>query len=96
MPGNSERRDLFGRTEAQLIASIDWQERVVQVSRAWGGNEGLATKLEEKRANLDVDRRQLAELRGEPVQRDDPIRVLAGEALRKWRHDLVRRGRAGL
>lgn len=90
----TERRDLFGRTEQELEAAIEHAERIYKVSSAYTGNEGLALALKAKRANIDVDRRMLAELRGQ--LRPDPARVLGGEALRKFRYEISRRGRAGI
>lgn len=78
--------DLFGRTESEILAAIDWQERTYAVASTYGGNEGAAIKLAIRRANLAVDRRLLAELRGEV---EPEVRLLAGDALKKWRHEIT-------
>lgn len=88
-------RDLFGRTESELVAAIAKGERVYAISETYRGNEGLALEIARKKANLDVDRRQLAILRGDPVRYDEPVRHLTPTALDQWRKDLLRRGRAG-
>lgn len=89
-----EKRDLFGRTEAEIVTAIDWKERVYKVSSGYSGGESLALELARKRANLDVDRRCLAELRGERVKHDEPIRHFTPAQLEQWRKDLVRRSPA--
>jgi hypothetical protein len=68
MLDTSSRVDLFGRTEAQLRASIAWQERIYAIKARYGGNEGASITLAIKKSNLDVDRRQLAIMRGELVE----------------------------
>lgn len=70
---DAERRDLFGRTEAELVAEVARQERVYAIAACYGGNEGAALKLAMRKANLDVDKRQLAIMRGEIV--DDAPRI---------------------
>ena len=87
----SERRDLFGRTEAELVVEIANGERIYSISKAWTGNEGLAKDLARARTNLEVDKRQLAQLRGEPVDwgKEGPPRVLDGPALDRWRREFM-------
>lgn len=89
----SAMTDIFGRTEQQIVADIERGERIYKIASAWSGNEGLAIALRAKRGNIDVDRRLLAELRGE---RRSDVQLLEGQQLRKWRVDLCRRGTAGI
>lgn len=70
---STERRDLFGRTETELVAAIGHAQIVYAIASGYTGGEGLAIKLAIRRANLDVDRRQLAIIRGETV--DDSPRL---------------------
>lgn len=89
----TDERDLFGRTEAELVAAIALQERTYEISIAYRGNEGIAINLARKQANLNVDRRCLAQLLGErlpelPGWRPD----LEGAALAKWRKEILSMG----
>src|SRR3954462_14269930 len=72
-----ERRDLFGRTETELVAAIGHAKIVYAIASGYTGGEGLALKLAIRRANLDVDRRQLAIMRGEAAD-DSPRLTAAG------------------
>lgn len=92
-PDDGQPRDLFGRTEAELVADISWWERTYKVGSVYTGNEGLAINLARRRANLDIARNELKRLRGERVEE---TRLLSGQALDKWRKDIVRLGRAGM
>jgi hypothetical protein len=69
----TERRDLFGRTEAELRAEIARKERIYAIAASYSGGEGQALKLAVKKANLDVDRRQLAIMLGEAVDESPPL-----------------------
>lgn len=64
---STERRDLFGRTEAELVAAIRHAQIVYAIASGYTGGEGLALKLAIRKAKLDVDRRQLAIMLGETV-----------------------------
>lgn len=85
---SEERRDLFGRTIVELVGAIARQRRRLEIADGYSGNEGIALNKERMRSNIRVDERQLAEMRGEPVARDEPIVLLKGDALTKWRSDL--------
>lgn len=85
-----ERRDLFGRTEAELRASIAGQERVYAIAASYGGTEGAALNLARKKANLEVDRRQLSIMLGESA--DDAPR-LSEQARSKLYREILSLGR---
>src|SRR4051795_6584126 len=74
---STERRDLFGRTETELVAAIGHAQIVYAIASGYTGGEGLALKLAIRRGNVDVDRRQLAIVRGE-VTDDSPLLTPAG------------------
>jgi hypothetical protein len=82
--------DLFGRTEAELRAAIAWQERMHPIAASYGGGEGAAIKLAMKRSNLEVDRRQLAIMRGDAI--DDSPR-LTPAAREKLHREVIARAR---
>lgn len=88
---SAEARDLFGRTEAELLEAISWQERVAKIADVYRGNEELGKRVERRKALLDVDRRQLALLRGERVTYPEPPRELTESQLAQWRKDFTRR-----
>lgn len=87
-----ERRDFFGRTESELVGEIARRKRVLAVAEVYRGNEGLALKLETMRSNIRVYERCLAWLRGERVSYPDgeePRPMLSGQALEKWRREIM-------
>jgi hypothetical protein len=84
--------DLFGRTEAQLLEQIERAKRRLAIADVYRGNEGLALKLEMMRANIRVDERCLARLRGERITHIDGESVrpnLSGQELQRWRDNLA-------
>jgi hypothetical protein len=83
-------RDLFGRTENELVTAIARAEKTYAVSMAYSGNEGLAINHARMRANLDVDRGELRRLRGEVVPSNA---YLTGAKLEQWRRDVLALGR---
>lgn len=85
--------DLFGRTEAQLVEAIDRAKRRLSISEGYTGGESIARQHEAMRADIRVDQRLLARLRGERITEIDgePVRPnLSGRALNEWRYVICR------
>lgn len=87
MSTDDEPRDLFGRTEAEVVAAIAHAERIYKISAVYSGNEGLALELARKKGNIEVDRRELAILRGE--KKRDSATEIAPSGLAKWRREFM-------
>lgn len=91
-----ERRDLFGRTEAELVAAIARARATYAIAEVYRGNEGIALNLARRLANIRVLERCLAQLRGERVvypEGEEPRPPLSGQALARWREDIARMAR---
>lgn len=75
--------DLFGRTEAQLVAAIAKAELLLEIQKVWRGNDRLGAEIERAIGQIGVDRRQLAIMRGEIADDSPRLSVSAREKLHR-------------
>jgi hypothetical protein len=101
--------DMYGRTETEIEEALELQRMRLRIDAPYSGSEGLADKRDIMRANIAVDERCLAEIRGAPISfpRGDTACLmsdgrggyklrptLSGQALDQWRETVLSLHRA--
>ena len=82
--------DLSGRTAEQIRASIRHKEIVIELRLSYPSTrEGYTIRTREIMRDLDIDREQLAEIESGIDPKIPDERSLRGDALRRWRNNLL-------